>query len=151
MIFGNSGWALSMTGKHLFELKVLSAGLIIATLLCWFAVPAFGQLGAAVATCTSVAVANIARALLARRSLGAFPFGRDIFIITAAGVGLAWASNVVVAQFSLTSFWSAVSGIGCFLVAYGIAAWTHLLSESEKSGVYGTVSGTARILFSRGH
>ncbi len=151
MILGHSGWALSMTGKHLLELKVLSAGLIIATLLCWVAVPAFGQLGAAIATCTSVVVSNTARVLFVRRSLGAFPFSRDIFIITAVGVGLAWASNVVVAQFSLTSFWSAVCGIGCFLMAYGIAVWTHLLSESEKSGVYGTVSGTARILFSRGH
>jgi O-antigen/teichoic acid export membrane protein len=149
MIFGHSGWALSMTGKHFLELKILSVGLVIAAILCWVAVPAYGQLGAAIATCTSIAIANLARVLFVRRSLGAFPFGGDIFVITAAGIGLAWGSNVVVAQFSLSSFWSAVSGIGCFVLTYGIASWTYMLSKSEKSGIHGAVSGTARMLLSR--
>jgi O-antigen/teichoic acid export membrane protein len=149
MIFGHSGWALSMTGKHFLEVKILSVGLIIAAALCWVAVPAYGQLGAAVATCSSMVIVNLARTLFVRRFLGAFPFGGDIFVITAAGIGLAWGSNVVIAQFSLSSFWSAVSGIGCFVLTYGIASWTYLFSESEKSGIHGAVSSTARMLLSR--
>jgi hypothetical protein len=94
-------------------------------------------------------IVNLARTLFVRRFLGAFPFGGDIFVITAAGIGLAWGSNVVIAQFSLSSFWSAVSGIGCFVLTYGIASWTYLFSESEKSGIHGAVSSTARMLLSR--
>lgn len=146
MIFGASGWALSMTGRHLLELKILLAGLVIATLLCWFAVPAFGQLGAAVATCTSVAIANLARLLIVRRSIGSFTFGRDIFIITATGIGLAWCSNLALAQVSVPPFWSAVCGIGIFVSAYAVVSWTHLLSEPEKSGISGALRSRARML-----
>jgi O-antigen/teichoic acid export membrane protein len=149
MIFGPSGWALSMTGKHLLELKILLAGLVLATLLCWVAVPAYGQLGAAVATCASVAIANFARVLFVHRSIGSFPFGRDIFVITAAGIGLAWGSNVIVAQLFLPSFWSTVCGIGCFVLAYGVVGRAHLLSESEKTGIYEAARTTTRLLFSR--
>ena len=151
MIFGPSGWALSMTGRHVLELKILSAGLVIATLLCWAAVPAFGQLGAAVATCTSVATVNIARVLFVRRAIGAFSFGSDIIVITAAGIGLAWGSSAVAAQFSLPAFWEAVAGIGTFVPAYAVAAYLHLLSESEKCGIQEAVSSTARMVFSRGN
>jgi len=150
LIFWPTATGLSMTGKHFLELKILSVGLVIATLLCLVAVPAFGQLGAAVATCTSVVIANLARVLFVRRSIGVFPFGNDIFLITAAGIGLAWGSSVVVAQFPLSSLWNVVCGIGCFVLAYGVASWTHLLSESEKTGIYGAVRSTAPILFSKG-
>jgi O-antigen/teichoic acid export membrane protein len=151
MIFGPSGWALSMTGRHVLELKILSAGLVIATLLCWIAVPAFGQLGAAVATCTSVATVNIARVLFVRHSIGAFSFGSDIVVITAAGIGLAWGSSVVVAQFSLPVLWETIAGIGTLVLAYAVAAWMHLLSESEKRGIQEAVRSTARMVFSRGN
>src|SRR5258708_37600340 len=112
MIFGHSGWALSMTGTHFLELKIFWVGLVIAAILCWVAVPAYGQFGAAIATCTSMAIANLARVLFVRRSLGAFPFGGDVFVITAAGIALAWGSNMAVPQLSLSSVSGAVSGIG---------------------------------------
>jgi len=149
MIFWPSATALSMTGKHFLELKILSVGLVIATLLCWFAVPEFGQLGAAAAMCTSVVFANVARVLFVRRPIGAFPFRSDIFLITAAGIGLAWGSRLVVAQFALPSIWNIVCGVGCFVLAYGVAGWMHLLSESERSGIHGAVKSTAAMLFSK--
>jgi len=151
MILGPSGWALSMTGKHILEVKILSIGLVLATLLCWVAVPAFGQLGAAIATCASMAITNLARVLYVRRSIGALPFGGDIFIIVATGIGLAWASNAVVAQFSLPSYWNAFSGITCFLLAYGAAGWAYLLTEAEKRGIHSTVGSGTRMVFSRGN
>lgn len=135
MIFGPAGWALSMTGRHVLEVKILTAGLVLSALLCWIAVPALGQLGAAIATCCSILAVNLVRLLFVRRSIGAFPFGADIFSITAAGIGLAWGINLLVAQFSLPTFWSAACGIGCFILAYGVATWTHLLSDAERCGI----------------
>jgi O-antigen/teichoic acid export membrane protein len=149
MIFGPSGWALSMTGRHVLELKILSTGLVIATLLCWAAVPAFGQLGAAVATCTSVATVNIARVLFVRHAIGAFSFGSDVIVITAAGIGLAWGSSAVVAQFALPPFWEAIAGIGSFALAYTVAACMRLLSESEKCAIQEAISSTTRMVFTR--
>jgi O-antigen/teichoic acid export membrane protein len=151
MIFWPAACGLSMTGRHFLELKILSVGLAMATLLCWFAIPAYGQLGAAVAMCTSVVVANLARVWFVRGYLGAFPFGTDIFVITATGVGLACGSYLVVTQLDLPSFWNVVVGITCFVLAYAAAGWSHLLSESERSGIRSTLHGMAPMLFRKGN
>ena len=150
-VLSRCGWALSMTGRHLLELKILSAGLLIAVLLCSIAVPAYGQLGAAVATCVSVAITNVARLLFVRRALGAFPFERDLLVIIVAGIALAWASSmassVVIAGLHLSSFWNTSCGVACFLVAYGIAAWTGLLNEVERNGIRHALRNTRRAAF----
>jgi O-antigen/teichoic acid export membrane protein len=151
LIFGHSGWALSMTGRHVLELKILSAGLAAAAILSWLAVPAYGQLGAAVATCTSMTVINLARILFVRRFIGAFPFSPDIITITAAGIALAWCSHALAAQLGLPSHWNTVCGIGTFVLAYGAVCWTHVLSQSEKSGIHWAAGSTARILLWRGN
>ncbi|HEY7657131.1 MAG TPA: oligosaccharide flippase family protein [Burkholderiales bacterium] len=150
MFFWPTACGLSMTGRHLLELKILSGGMVMATLLCWFAIPTYGQLGAAVAICVSFATANVARVLVVRSYVGAFSFGGDIFVIAAAGVGLAWATNLVVAQLSLPSFWNAACGIGGFVLAYAAAGWSHLLSESEKSGIRAALRSKVPTLFRKG-
>jgi len=146
MIFWPSATALSMTGRHFLELRILCVGLVIAALLCWFAVPAYGQIGAAVAMCVSVAFANLARVVVVRRSIGALPFRSDIFVITAVGIALAGVSDLVVTQFALPPIWAVVCGIGCFVLVYGAAGWMHLLSESERSGIHAAVRGATRML-----
>lgn len=151
IIFGPSGWALSMTGRHVLELKILVAGLGVAVLLCWFAVPAYGQLGAAIAIFTSMAVANSLRVLFVRRLLGAFPFGTDIMVITAAGIALAWGCSTIIGRLPLHPPWNGVAGIGCFGLAYGAVAWTQLLSKSERGGIDAAFRSTARKVFAGGH
>ncbi|MBI3525705.1 MAG: oligosaccharide flippase family protein [Betaproteobacteria bacterium] len=135
VVFGPSGWALSMTGRHVLELKILSIGLAVAAALCWLAAPAYGQLGAAVATCASMAFTNFVRILFVRRSIGAFPFGLDIFAIMPAGAGIAWISDLLASQFPFSGVWRTVCGIACFILAYGVVAWTHWLNETEKRGI----------------
>jgi O-antigen/teichoic acid export membrane protein len=145
VVFGPAGWALSMTGKHVLELKILAAGLAVATFLCWVAVPAFGQLGAAVAMCASMTLSNLARVLFVRRSLGTFPFGGDLFAIVPAGIGLAWASDLLAARLPFSTLPSTACGIGCFVLAYGVAAWMRLLNETEKSGILRALANATRI------
>jgi O-antigen/teichoic acid export membrane protein len=144
VIFGTAGWALSMTGRHMLELKIMSAALVLATFLCWIAIPLFGQLGAAVAMCTSWALANLARALVVRHSSGAFPFGREIVLIAAAGIALAWASSAMIAQFSSPSLWSAASGIGCFAATYAVIAWAYFLEDDERTEIRAATTGRFR-------
>ena len=151
MIFWPTACALSMTGRHFLELRILAGGLVIAALLCWFAVPAYGQLGAAVATCVSVVIVNLARIAFVRRAIGRFPFGADLFVIVAAGVALAGCSQLIVAQLPLPVFWSSALGICCFMLAYATAAWSQLLGESERSDIRATAAGLAPRLFGKGN
>jgi O-antigen/teichoic acid export membrane protein len=151
MIFWPTACALSMTGRHFLELRILAGGLVVATVLCWFAVPAYGQLGAAVATCLSVVIVNFARIAFVRRAIGRFPFGADLFVIVGAGVALAWCSDLIVAQLALPGFWNVAVGIGCFMLAYATAAWSHLLGESERSDIRAAAAGLAPRFFGKGN
>jgi O-antigen/teichoic acid export membrane protein len=147
--FAPAGWALSMTGKHVLELKILSGGLLLATALCLIAVPAFGQLGAAIAICCATAAVNLARALCVRHLLRASPFGSDIFVIAATGVVLAWASHASAAHLSSSSLLNTIVGIAGFALLYGIANWALFLSDSERSGLAGLFGATAKKLLGR--
>ena len=69
-LLGPMGWALSMTGRHVQELAILLCGLALATLLCRFAIPQWGQLGAAVATCVAMSFTNLVRVICVRRAFG---------------------------------------------------------------------------------
>jgi O-antigen/teichoic acid export membrane protein len=140
VLFGPAGWALSMTGKHVLEFKILVIGLIVATISCALAVPVYGQLGAAIATSLSVATTNLVRVVFVRRSAGAFPFAADVFVITAVGLVAAWVCDVVVAQLSSPGFWSAIAGSACFLTVYAVAGWTCLLDANEKGGIRGLLA-----------
>jgi O-antigen/teichoic acid export membrane protein len=150
IIFGPSGWALSMTGRHVLEFKILAIGLAVSIVVCWFAIPAYGQLGAAVGTCASFAVANLTRAVFVRNAIGAFPFDIDIVSITAAGIALAWVCSTLTGLLSLPPLWSTLCGIACFVPTYAIVAWTHLLSRSEKSEIQAMAGRTFQRLFARG-
>lgn len=144
VIFGSCGWALSMTGKHVLELKILTAGLIISVLLCWLAIPVFGQPGAAAATCCTALVVNTVRVLFVRRRIGALPFGGDIFRIIAPGLALAWACDAAVRQLAMAPLPQLAAAIGSFVVGYSILAWSGLLQPSERSGLREAARNTAR-------
>ncbi len=148
-VFAPAGWALSMTGRHLVELKILSFVLLLSAVSCLIAVPAFGQLGAAVAAFGAWATTGFVRVVLVRRVLGAFPFGADIFVITTTGILLAWVSYELAAQLSSSSLWNTVIGIAGFSLLYGIANWRYFLSESERNGISSAFGATAARLLGR--
>jgi O-antigen/teichoic acid export membrane protein len=149
VIFGPAGWALSMTGRHVLELKILSGGLVLSAALCLIAVPALGQLGAAIATFCAIAAANLVRVLFVRRSLRALPFGADIFVIAATGIGLAWVSHVSTAQLMSSAPWNTAIGIAGFSLMYGVANWAYFLKQSERHGISEAFGATARRLLGR--
>lgn len=135
LILGPAGWALSMTGRHVLELKILVVGLIVSAVLCSIAVPAFGQLGAAIATFCAMTTANLVRVLFVRRFLGALPFRGDILPIAATGIALAWGSHAVATHLAASALWSTISGIAVFALLYGVAVWNLFLSDAERNGI----------------
>jgi O-antigen/teichoic acid export membrane protein len=145
-ILGPAGWILSRTGRHCAELAILSAGLLVSLLGGWFAIPAFGQLGAAVSTCIGIAVATAGRVLIARRVLGRLPFGGDVAVATAVAVALAALAAVLTAPLPWPGPVRAAAGAGAFLLLYGAIAWRLLLQPRERlqlRGVWDSV--TARL------
>ncbi|MGE0030807.1 MAG: lipopolysaccharide biosynthesis protein [Steroidobacteraceae bacterium] len=131
-VLGPAGWVLSMTGRHCTELGILSAGLLVAVLCGGLAIPAFGQLGAAVSTAAAIAVATIGRVLFARRALGRLTVGRDVAVVTATAVGLAALVAWLAASLPWPAAARAAAGAGGFLLAYGACAWRLLLERDER-------------------
>ena len=148
-VLAPSGWALSMTGKHVLEFAILAVGLLVATIACVLAVPAYGALGAAVATGVATGATNLARVLIVRRNLGTLPFGRDLVIIPAAAIALAVASDWLVAHWQLPGEWHAVVGCSCFAAVYVAAAWLWLLTPAERADVRNTIAMIAPALTGR--
>ena len=135
VVFGPAGWALSMTGRHVLELGILVVGLCVATLACAIAVPAYGPIGAAIATCSSIALTNVLRVLCVRRTFGSLPFGADVVAIVAVGLAAAVASYGALALADLPPVAAAALGMACFAGVYAAAAWTLLLRAAEKEAV----------------
>jgi len=125
-LFGPMGWALSMTGRQLLELAALLCGLVLVVVLGRLAIPVWGQLGAAVATCTALAVTNLLRALCVRRAFGAFPIAAGTWLIMAGGLAVGLATKLLVAQLPLPAFGQAVLGSACFLACYAVLCRSHL-------------------------
>ena len=135
VVLGPAGWALSMTGKHVLELGVLVVGLCFATLACALAVPAYGPIGAAIATCSSIALTNALRVLCIRRHFGSLPFGADVVAIVAVGLAAAVACQGALALVDLPPVAAAALGMACFAGVYAVAAWTLLLRPTDKDAV----------------
>jgi O-antigen/teichoic acid export membrane protein len=138
-LFGPMGWVLSMTGRHLLELAILAAGLVLATLLCALAIPALGQIGAAVATFTAIAFTNGARMLWVRRTLRALPFDWKVLMLVAAGLALALGSRWLVGRSGLDTYWSTAGGISMFVGCYAALCWRYLrgLHKEVKANATG--------------
>lgn len=143
------GWALSMTGKHVLELVIVTAGMVAATVGCLLAVPAYGALGAAIATTGATAATNLARVLIVRRDLGRFPFGADLAVIPATGLALAFACDWLVGRWSLPEGWHALAACSCFAGAYVGTTWFWLLTAPERADVRKTLAVIAPMLMRR--
>lgn len=124
-MLGTMGWALSMTNRHLLELAILAAGLVLAIVLCLAIVPTHGQLGAAIATFCAIAFVNGGRVLFARRVLRGFPFDVPLMLIIAAGLGLAVLARLVSARLPFGGPGNAVAGILFFGLCYLAIAWRY--------------------------
>jgi O-antigen/teichoic acid export membrane protein len=139
VVFGPCGWALSMTGRHVLELGVLVLGLATAAAACWFAVPAFGQVGAAAAMAMSALATNALRVSVVARSLRALPFGMEIPWLMASSFGLAFIVSALVAPLHLAPLWSALLCSSTFLAGYAAVIWRFVLSDEERETVRGGV------------
>jgi len=144
LVLGSTGWALSMTGRHVLELSLPVVGLVLATLGCVVAIPRYGPLGAAIATSSSMAATNALRAPFIRKHFGALPFGADVVAILVVGVATALACRGTLALVSLPPFAVTALGIASFVAVYSALIWTLLMRGSEKDAVRGVLTAALR-------
>jgi O-antigen/teichoic acid export membrane protein len=134
-LFGPAGWALSMTGRHLLELKILVTGLVLSFLLCFFMVPRMGQFGAAVAICSAITATNLLRLLCIRRTLHALPYDLTLLFGAIATLGLAWTSRTLVDWLIEPGITRTATGVALFMFVYGITCWKRLRAILTGGGV----------------
>jgi O-antigen/teichoic acid export membrane protein len=77
-VFANAGWVLSMTGRHVAETMSVGIGLVVAVVLHFLLIPAFGAPGAACATLLSILLANTVRMAKIYRYTGILLFRREL-------------------------------------------------------------------------
>lgn len=144
VVLGPTGWTLSMTGRHMFEFAVVVAGLVVAVLVCYAAIPTYGPLGAAIATCSSIAVTNALRVSFIRWHFGALPFRADVVVILAVGIASALACRATLTFVGLPPLAGAAIGIGSFAVLYTALVWMLLMRSGEKDAVRGLLATALR-------
>lgn len=136
-LFGPMGWVLSMTGRHVLEFRILATGLVVAVVLNAIAVPAHGQVGAAIASFCAIAFVNGTRMLYVRRALGAFPLDMRLVLFAAAGMGLAILAKLLAVRLPLGLFWNSFAGAGLFVLCYAGACWLYVRKYGRRSGESG--------------
>ena len=132
----NSGWVISMTGRHGSELCVLLIGLIAAVALNFLLVPPFGIHGAAWATLLSVLLANVARVWLVYRYANFLPFDASSLLPLAIAFCLAAPTWLIARIESIGhSLVSGLIGSMIFLALYCVLGYRAILRQEERSAV----------------
>ena len=126
-----AGFALSMTGKHTLELKILLLGLIASVALCAYMVPIWGQVGAACAVFISLLLVNLLRLYVVWRVLRVFHLRLAHLRILAISLLLALPLSFTVGGEGLSRIARAFGSASAYLLLYTWLTWS-LLNSSEK-------------------
>lgn len=77
-VTSSCGYTLSMTGRHNQELRLLTIGLIVNAGLNLLLIPSLGMLGAALASLSAIAIANMLRICFIFKIYNVSPIGADV-------------------------------------------------------------------------
>jgi O-antigen/teichoic acid export membrane protein len=135
-VLSYSGFALSMTGRHVSEAAVLAGGLVLQVIFCYLFIPSYGIEGAALATLLSVVTVNVARVLWIWRQMRVTPVTLavlpPIVLALVLAAGQWWALGRLLPRDVLGTM---VTGAG-FLTLYSAVGFFLLLTKAERHIVY---------------
>lgn len=130
----SAGFALSMSGRHTLELKILILGLVVSALLGALFVPKWGQLGAAVAVFVSLAIVNMARLYVVWRNLNVFHLRWGHIRILIIAMALSFPLSFTAGGESYERILRAGSGALAYLLIYVASSWL-LMSVDERNSI----------------
>jgi O-antigen/teichoic acid export membrane protein len=148
-IFGYSGFALSMTGWHVRETMLLGCGFLLSVIACAMLVPLFGQLGAALASFTTISMINFVRYALVLRMFRIRIIGKPVITTTALAVATAGIVRLLLRPIDDRTLLFTVFEATVFLTLFAAAACTLLMTDQDRDTV-STVFGPFRALVGRG-
>jgi O-antigen/teichoic acid export membrane protein len=139
-IFGPSGYALSMTGRHREELKLLCIGLVVMVLSCTWLVPRFGQTGAAGAAAISLISTNLLRVAYVYKIFRVYSMDRRLMLIIGGAAMLGGGIKIFVQLIvpSMLGRFTFVGEMFIFMVIQVLILWRLALTGAERGriGVY---------------
>ena len=129
------GYALSMTGRHRFEVFILSLGCAILVGSCWLLTPRFGPAGAAASVVLGFAATNVMRFAYVSKSLGFIP--GELKDLASPAVALAIAYLCKLAGGALGAVTLATTFVTClaYAAAFFAVAFFFLFDERTKARV----------------
>ena len=131
-IFHNSGWALSMTGRHLQEAGILGMGLLVTVVLCFALIPSHGLIGAALASFISLSMVNVIRYAIVRSVFGIRHFKLAATKPIALAVAIAGATHLLLRPLDDRTLLFTLFEAAIFVTSFAVSAWFVLFTDHDR-------------------
>lgn len=131
-VTASNGYALSMTGRHKGEFLLLLAGLFLAVLCCTWAVPRWGQVGAAAGGFVALAMANMLRVWRVQQLFNVRTLDFKIIPIIAINIALALCIGLILSTFIEPALIRVPLGCLLFSLCALTGTWFFGLTDKER-------------------
>jgi len=143
---GSSGTLLYMTGRHRYLIWIQGAMALMMVVLSVLLVPKWGIIGAISAAALTNLTTNLCYLVVARRTLGLFPYNRSYFRLLLPGAGML--ISLFVVRETIGSIWPSWLTVGTALalaymifisvaMAFGLNADDKLIAQAIWTRVHG--------------
>lgn len=129
----SNGYALSMTGRHKSEFWLLCVGLLLAAICCAWAIPRWGQIGAAAGGFVALAVANLLRVGRVQRLFGVSTLDNKLVPIIALNVAAALGTGFLLQAVVESVLIRVPLGCTIFMLFSLGGTWLFGLNDTERS------------------
>jgi O-antigen/teichoic acid export membrane protein len=135
IIFGASGFALSMTGWHFRETVLLGCGFLFSLLICSILVPRYGQTGAALASFATLSTIHLVRYAVVRTMFRIRIVGISVAATTALAVTTSAVCYFLMSPFSDRTLPSTLLQATISIALYAGLAWPLLFTSQDRAVV----------------
>jgi O-antigen/teichoic acid export membrane protein len=133
IIFGGSGFALSMTGWHFREAVLSGCGILFALLVCSILIPRYGQTGAALASFAALSAIHLVRYAVVRTMFRIRVVGISVAATTALAVTTSAVSYFLMSPFSDRTLPSTLLQATISIALYAGLAWPLLFTSQDRA------------------
>jgi O-antigen/teichoic acid export membrane protein len=131
-MFGCSGFALSMTGRHLLETGLLGIGLLASVVLCFALIPHYGQVGAAWAGLISLSMINVGRYAVVQSVFGIKPIKLAAIKPVAWAVAVAGVTDLLLRPLDDRTVLFTLFAVVVFATSFAVSAWFVLVTHQDR-------------------
>jgi O-antigen/teichoic acid export membrane protein len=131
-IFGCSGFALSMTGRHLLETGLLGIGLLVSLALCFVLIPDHGQIGAAWVGLISLSMINVSRYAVVQSIFGIKHIKLAAIKPVAWAVVVAGGTDLLLHPLDDRTVLFTIFAVMVFAMSFAVSAWFVLVTHQDR-------------------